>query len=84
MLELHPGSSYAGDGVYALEYARPNGTWRGLRRVRQNDGDLEILEGSGEWSRVTEQWRDVVHLLGMVRKVFTACGPVIDGVALAA
>lgn len=64
LLELQPGG-FDGDGVYALEYARPSGcNWSGLRRVRTHCGRLQIEEGTG-WASVTDAARFIGKVCGV-------------------
>lgn len=64
LLELQPGG-FDGDGVYALELARPSGcNWSGLRRVRAHCGRLQIEEGTG-WASVTDAARFIGKVCGV-------------------
>lgn len=67
LIELQPGA-YDGDGVYALEYARPAGrNWSGLRRVRAYHGQVQIQEGAGDWVAVTEAARFIGKVCGVMK-----------------
>lgn len=65
LIELQPGG-FDGDGVYAIEYARPACAphWSGLRRVRAHCGRLQIEEGTG-WASVTDAARFIGKVCGV-------------------
>lgn len=69
LMELYPGDQFQGDGIYALQYVRPTGTWHGLRRIRRCGDGLEIEDPRG-WAKVDDAGRAIMHLIGRVEKVY--------------